>query len=243
MRPESIPAGAGRQLFCASAREYGARVEPDFWKERWREGRLGWHSDAVQPFLLRHLDALDEPRRVLVPLAGKSLDIAHLATHGSAVVAVDLVEEAARAFFASQGVPATRTVDGQGARYDGGPIAYHVGDFFELGPAELGSFDGVYDRAALVALPPDMRARYVPHVRSMLEPGARLMLVTFEHDAGTGPPFSVPEAEVRALYAGMSVELLDEQDLSAEATSLRERGATKVVERVYLARLPREDEH
>lgn len=176
---------------------------------------------------------------MLIPLAGKSVDIAYLAARGPSVVAVDLVEDAARAFFDEQGVPAARTVDGPGAIYESGPIEYRVGDFFELDVADVGSFDSFYDRAAMVALPPDLRAKYVLHVRTMLEPGARGLVITFEHDAGDqSPPFPVLEADVRAAYPDAAVSFLAERDLTSEATGLLARGATRVLERAYAVRLP-----
>src|SRR5262245_668901 len=56
-----------------------------FWDERWRAGQTGFHLSEVNPNLVRHHERLGpaNPRsRVLVPLCGKSIDLAWLAARG-----------------------------------------------------------------------------------------------------------------------------------------------------------------
>ena len=80
-------------------------------------------------------------------------------------------------------------------------------------PALLGTCNALYDRAALVALPPELRPRYAQHTRSLLSPHAPVVMVSFEYDQETfqGPPFSVREAEVREIYAPHAMRLLEER--------------------------------
>ncbi len=71
---------------------------------------------------------------------------------------------------------------------------------------------GVFDRGALVALPPPMRRRYAEHLLTILPLGAQILLLTIEYDQSlaSGPPFSVQPDEVTALFgARCSVDLLD----------------------------------
>lgn len=214
-------------------------MEPTYWQERWREGRIGWNQDAPNAHLTRHTDVLEGAKRVLVPLCGKSVDLAFLASGGASVVGVELVEEAARAFFEEQRIPAHRTQDGPLVRWEGATIEIVVGDFFDITSSEIGRFDACFDRAALVALPAETRVRYAAHLRTLLKPGARMLLVTFEHDAPPNdPPFSVPEREVRALYAGATIERLETLELAAAGSSLHARGARAVVEHVFRIELP-----
>lgn len=213
-------------------------MDPDYWRARWTQGRTGWHQGQPNEHLVAHFEALGSPRRVLVPLAGKSVDLAYLAGRGASVVGVELVEEAARAFFEEQGFAAQRTVDGPLARWEGGAIEIVVGDFFDLTRAEIGSFDAFYDRAALVALPHELRRRYVAHVLSLLEPGARGLVVTFEHDAPPHePPFSVDADEIRDLFERARVTSLTSVDVTA-SSSLTPRGANFVRERAWLIEMP-----
>ncbi|MES1179425.1 MAG: hypothetical protein ABUL62_34230 [Myxococcales bacterium] len=85
----------------------------DYWLERWREGRTGFHLADVNPRLTEHSAVFSEATRVLVPLCGKSADLEWLVTHGYEVVGVELVELAAQAFFAERGFTPQRREDGE----------------------------------------------------------------------------------------------------------------------------------
>src|SRR5690606_31845898 len=76
----------------------------------------------------------------------------------------------------------------------------------------LGAFDAIYDRAAIVALPQAMRDAYAAHCQGLLEPGARILMITIFYDqsAMEGPPFSVDDETVRRLYARHAITQLDE---------------------------------
>ena len=98
-------------------------------------------------------------------------------------------------------------------QYTSGPITIFAGDYFELTPSRMGGLcDALYDRAALVALPSDLRSRYAQHTRALLVDHAPMVLVTFEYDQALmkGPPFSVRDAEVREIYAPSAMRLLGE---------------------------------
>lgn len=214
---------------------YPATMDPDFWRTRWAEGRIGWHQDAPNAHLVAHAALFDRARRVFVPLCGKSLDLAWIAArpHAPAVVGVELVEDAARELFEEHGLTAERVEEDGVIRYRGGSIEIVVGDYFALGADVLGHFDACFDRAALVAMPPAQRPRYVAHQRGLLAPGARTLLVTFVHDAPPdSPPFSVPEAEVRALYEGCRLTLLGQNE-ELVSTSLLSRGVKSARELVF----------
>ncbi len=145
-------------------------MEHGFWQGRWREGRIAFHEGAPNEWLSAHVGTLGiapEKRRVLVPLCGKTVDLAFLAAHGAEVVGVELVEDAARAFFEEAGLRAARTASGPFVRYEAAGIEIVVGDFFALAPADVGTFDAFYDRAAIVALPPEMRVTYAHTLRAL----------------------------------------------------------------------------
>jgi len=187
-------------------------MNPDFWESRWREGQIGFHEGAPNAFLSEHVAKLGASRRVLVPLCGKSEDLAFLAARGHAVVGVELVEDAVRAFFAEHGLTPTVTPHGALTGYSHGPITLLAGDFFATTRELLGPVDALYDRAALIALPEPMRARYVEHLRALLPAGADGLVITVEYpqEAMEGPPFSVPEAELRRHFQGLSIDLIDQ---------------------------------
>lgn len=181
-----------------------------FWFARWQEGRIGFHEGQPNAFLVQHHEWLAPCRRILVPLCGKTADLAFLAGAGHEVVGVELVEDAVRQFFAEHdATPEIAKRDGF-VIYTAGAITVLAGDVFATSVALVGAIDGIYDRAALVALPPDVRPRYVDHLRAIAPAAQRELLVSLEHAAGSaeGPPFSVDETEVRTLFASATVTLL-----------------------------------
>lgn len=176
-------------------------MEPQFWKDRWAENKIGFHEGKPNSFLAQHLDTLRGPR-VLVPLCGKSEDLAFLAASGRSVVGIELVEDAVAAFFVEHGVTPAIERRGPLAVYTADQITLIAGDFFAVSRADIGPVDAVYDRAALIALPADLRPRYIAHLRSLVGAPSPVLLVTIEYpqDLMAGPPFSVVESEVRGYY-------------------------------------------
>lgn len=213
-------------------------MDPAFWLERWEAGQIGFHRDEVNPFLVRHWAALGAPRgaRVFVPLCGKSRDLAWLAAQGYSVVGVEISPIAVRDFFAEHGmtpaVEKTRHIE----RWHAENVTILRGDYFELAPADLGgNVLAVYDRAALIALPPLMRPRYAAQL-SRLAPHASILLVTLEYPSGEmdGPPFSVEQPEIESLYGGdYRIETLEYAEVLEQNPHLKDRGLSRLRERVY----------
>jgi thiopurine S-methyltransferase len=195
---------------------YVRRMEADFWRGRWREGQIGFHEGKPNAYLVAHGSRLAGHSRVLVPLCGKAEDLAELAAHGHDVIGVELVEDAVKQFFAEHGVEPEVSACEDFAVYRAplmaASVTIYAGDYFATTASLVGRINAVYDRAALVELPREMRARYVEHTRA-IAPGARTtLLVSLEYDpdAMPGPPFSVDEAEVRRIFVGDRIELLGE---------------------------------
>ncbi len=213
-------------------------MDREFWLARWQQNQIGFHLDRVNPRLAQWASALPPagPSRVLVPLCGKSRDLDWLAARGHRVVGVELSPIAVRAFFQERGLHAEVDRVGPFERHRHGAIELLCGDLFELDAATLGACDGLYDRAALVALPQPMRARYVTQVAALLPAGARGLLIAFDYpqDQMPGPPFSVSEPELRALYPQhFALEPLAGYDMLEHEPRFRQRGLTRLEERVY----------
>jgi thiopurine S-methyltransferase len=205
---------AGRRVAADQPRvRYGARVMDAEWLARWREGRIAFHESHPNTFLERYVPRFAGRRRILVPLCGKAEDLAFLAVHGHEVIGVELAEQAVRAFFDEHALAPVVSSSGPFTTYTAGAITVHTGDFFALTRDITGSIDALYDRAALVALPADLRPRYAEQVRALLPAGAPGLVITLEYDPQrmAGPPFPVFESELRSLYPGSTIELLDER--------------------------------
>ena len=213
-------------------------MDAEFWQQRWRDGQIGFHQERVTPLLEKHWDALDLPAgsKVFVPLAGKSRDMDWLAARGHRVLGVELSELAVRQFFAERGLVPTITDSHLGKHHVTGQIELICGDAFALDAATFADCSAVYDRAALIALPPDMRQRYADELYARLPSGCRGLLITLEYPQHekSGPPFSVDESEVHALFdRDWHVETLERRDILAEQPGFVAEGVSALQTAAY----------
>lgn len=209
-------------------------MDPDFWLSRWNANRIGFHEGEANARLVSHFHALSlaPGARIFVPLCGKTRDIAWLLSKGHAVVGVELSELAIQQLFDDLGAAPAITDIGPMRRYSAQNIDIFVGDLFDLTLDMIDQVNAVYDRAALVALPAELRTRYAAHVIHLTKAAPQLM-ICFEYDQTLmdGPPFSIDEDEIRRLYVGhYDLTLLD----SGPATGGIARVAAK--ETVWLLR-------
>ncbi len=178
-------------------------MEPSFWHQRWAQGQIGFHEGQANALLVRHFATLNlaQGARVFVPLCGKTRDIAWLLAQGHRVVGAELSPLAIEQLFAELGVAPKITPIGSLTLFSAEGVDIFVGDIFDLTRDLLGPVDAIHDRAALVALPPDLRARYAAQLVA-LTGGVQQLLTCFEYDQTkmNGPPFSIDAAEVARLY-------------------------------------------
>ncbi len=175
-----------------------------FWQERWARNQIGFHQEKVNGYLRRHWARLGlaEQAAVLVPLCGKSLDLVWLVEQGHTVIGVELAERAVADFFAERDVQPQVSQQGAFKIYQAGKLRILCGDFFALSRDDVAGCQAFYDRAALIALPPEMRERYAAHLQAILPPACQGLLVTLVYDQQRmdGPPFSVEDAEVERCF-------------------------------------------
>jgi thiopurine S-methyltransferase len=169
------------------------------WKQAWEINNIGFHKSKPHPFLVKHFKELDlqDGCRVFVPLCGKSLDIGWLLSMGYEVAGVEVSQLAIEQLFAELGVKPTISTSGKFILYSARNIDIFVGDVFDLSNDILGEVDAIYDRAALVALPLEIRKQYTRHLVRITD-SADQLLITFEYDQSLkkGPPFSVEGDEI-----------------------------------------------
>lgn len=210
-------------------------MDEEFWLDRWKHDRIGFHQEEVNRALREHWPEMPWPDggRIFVPLCGKSEDMVWLRDHGQHVVGVELSSIACRAFFDEHDEEYELRDAGRHRHYVADEIEIFCGDFFELEGERLGAVDGVYDRAALVSLPPEMRARYAEQMARLVPAGVAVLMQTmeYEQDDMAGPPFSVHEEEVRRLYAAaFEVEELEAGEWEEAPAKFAERGLARLRE-------------
>ncbi|GAB2521940.1 thiopurine S-methyltransferase [Lysobacter humi (ex Lee et al. 2017)] len=213
-------------------------MDAAFWHSRWQESRIGFHQDRPTPLMLKHWPSLAATagERVFVPLCGKSLDMAWFASQGLRVLGVELSPIAIAEFFDEHGLSPTVERSPLGVHHRAGPIEIIEGDAFALDAAALADCSLVFDRAALIALPAELRVRYAERLYAQLPPGCRGLLVTLEYPQHekAGPPFAVHADEVHTLFGrDWRVDRLEQRDILDTQPAFRDEGVSALSTSVY----------
>jgi thiopurine S-methyltransferase len=220
-------------------------MEHTFWHNKWDRNQVGFHLDYVQPLLERNLalfqvnNQLKKYDTVFVPLCGKTLDIGFLLNKGYQVIAIELSEIAVVSIFKQLSIEPIISEWSAGKVYQSEGLNVFVGDFFALTQQDI-CLEGkgislVYDRAALIALPEDMRIAYAQHIAKITQSAPQL-LITLDYDqtVSGGPPFAVSAQEVEALYAATySIQLITEADIIEQEPRFKAKGLTSFYQRAY----------
>lgn len=178
-------------------------MDANFWHQKWEKRDIAFHQPEANPLLLQYFKQLSlaEGSRVFVPLCGKTRDIAWLLSRGCRAAGAELSEKAIGELFAELEVKPEITSSGSLKHYHAQNIDVFAGNIFDLSQEQLGPVDAVYDRAALVALPEEMRGRYTAHLMKLTAKAPQL-LICYEYDQSLieGPPFSITPEEVKRHY-------------------------------------------
>lgn len=217
-------------------------MKKEFWLERWERSEIGFHQDEINPYLARFWSEMSHSGggEVFVPLCGKSLDMVWLRKQGNFVLGVELSAIAVKEFFHEQGMSPERVSGGGFDNYLADGFCLSCGDFFELHKEDMAQVSAVYDRASLVALPPEMRESYARHLVEILPRGTQILLVTFDYPQSEmkGPPFAVSVQEVEALYGNYAdIRLLAQEDTPAQNPRFKQRGVSRMEESIFLLTL------
>ncbi|WHI46239.1 thiopurine S-methyltransferase [Microbulbifer sp. JMSA004] len=192
-------------------------MKEDFWHDKWERNDIGFHETSGNSLLIEFFPRLDlsSSGRIFLPLCGKTKDIAWLLQQNISVVGCELSEDAVRQLFIEMSVaPKIREV-GSLKCYSSLNIDIFVGNIFELSREELGPVAAIYDRAALVALPTDIRERYVRHLLDITQVAPQL-LISFQYEQARmpGPPFSVGSHLIYEYYdADYDLQVLTVRDV------------------------------
>ncbi|AZR41937.1 thiopurine S-methyltransferase [Marinobacter salarius] len=215
-------------------------MEHQFWHERWAKKEIGFHEGTVNQYLHDHWPELagNGTGTVLVPLCGKAHDMWWLHDRGHAVIGVELSDVACKDFF-EEGQEKAKVHPGEPfTKFAHDDLQLWCGDFFQLVPEDLKHVRLVYDRAALIALPPHMRQDYVDHLTAVIPDGTRILLITLDYDTDIkGPPFNVSDEEVLKLYsADYEIEHILTNTLAKDHPFTKRKGLAGATESVFRLR-------
>ncbi|WP_323751795.1 thiopurine S-methyltransferase [Marinobacter sp.] len=207
-------------------------MEHEFWHERWAKEQIGFHEGTVNQYLRDHWSALSGSgtEAVFVPLCGKAHDMWWLHDRGHPIIGVELSDVACKDFFEEAGEKAMVSPGEPFTTFTHGSLQLWCGDFFQLVPQDLKHIRLVYDRAALIALPPEMRKEYVNHLTAVTPDNITILLVTLDYDNHEmkGPPFNVTDDEVHELFAeDYSITQIHRQDMAHDSPFAKRKGLSK----------------
>lgn len=208
-------------------------MDVNFWHLRWKDNRIDFHADSANPLLIQHISKLSLAKRsrVFVPLCGKTVDIAWLMSSGFRVVGAELSEHAIKQLFLALGVEPEILIAGNLTHYCAENIDIFVGDIFNVSHTLLGPVNAIYDRAALVALPNNMRTRYTNHLIEITSAAPQL-LISYEYDQSVmnGPPFSITKENICGYYENSyAMEILTSQGVPGGL-----KGQCEAIENIWL---------
>ena len=192
-------------------------MEASFWHQKWQRGEIAFHQSQANALLVTHFEKLNLTKgcRVFLPLCGKTLDIAWLLASGYRVVGAELSEIAINELFQSLNLKPQVAKIGTLMHYSAVDVDIFVGDIFDLSAQTLGLVNAIYDRAALVALPAELRKKYASHLSGITNVASQLV-ITYEYNQALidGPPFSVSEVELKQCYGtAYSMTALETKDV------------------------------
>ncbi|OQK15401.1 thiopurine S-methyltransferase [Methyloprofundus sedimenti] len=213
-------------------------MHTDFWLERWEQNQIGFHEQEINAHLQKFWETLDIPAnsKIFVPLCGKSRDILWLLSHGYQVVGVEISPLAVQSFFSENQLEPIITDCGAFQCWETEGLSLYLGNFFDLSNEHLNDCLAIYDRAALIALPSEMRQEYVQHLNKIAPALEHTLLVTLEYTQYEmpGPPFSVDDNEVHSLFGKTyAIEPLSAEDVLQNNENFRARGLSNLKEKVY----------
>ncbi|GAX25436.1 thiopurine S-methyltransferase [Fistulifera solaris] len=206
------PTAAAAAAFVLSKNTRSLRTQSeevgalDSWKKRWDTGMTRWHQPDVYWALEKYGDDfIHKESRVLVPLCGKTVDLAYLTTKAKEVIGVEGVLQGVQEFMQENPNLQMEAVESKNGFdcFRGEKIWLLCGNFFHFGPVVAGKFDVVWDRAAMVAIKPSDREEYVQVLGSVLKPGGVLLLSGYirpNSETTLGPPFTLNRDQVLHLF-------------------------------------------
>lgn len=210
-----------------------------YWLDRWKHDEIGFHQDNFNPYLLKYWPTMQlaSSSQIFVPLCGKTHDMIWLRNQGHSVLGVELSAHAVAAFYKENNLTPSHTLGEKFFQFAVGDIHILHGDFFDLDKKDLTNVCAVYDRASMVALPPETRIRYVQHMLKILPPATKILLISFDYPPSEmrGPPYAVSPDEVTSLYQPHAkVQLLMENDVLKNNPRFQQRGLSQLQESIFL---------
>ena len=208
----------------------------EFWNNCWARPTQPFHLTAPHHFLTKYFPTyFCHLERVLLPLCGKTQDLNFIAEQGIHAIGVEFNPVAVESFFKDSELTPTVTQESDKTHYQAPGIDLWCADFFDISIDDVGRFERIFDRAALIALPDELRPAYAQHLVKLLKSGGKILLVTMDYVATemSGPPFRVDIAELERLFPKATIKELDRTSILDSHSRWRELELSYLDEVLY----------
>ncbi len=204
-------------------------TDNQFWLDKWNQKKIGFHESEPHSLLTQFWHRLKVPNtsKVLVPLCGKSIDMMWLKRSGYNVTGIELSQTAVSSFFEENRIDVEIEFRDKNSCHIGKNLTIWEADIFNLPNIELESYKVIYDRAALIAINPLQRQRYVSVLADNMSSGCLMFLIALEYDKSllSGPPFSLARSDVELLYG----ENWNIKEVKRQATTVKDKPGLEVL--------------
>uniref|UniRef100_A0A2K6AUG5 Thiopurine S-methyltransferase n=1 Tax=Macaca nemestrina TaxID=9545 RepID=A0A2K6AUG5_MACNE len=212
------------------------------WQDKWVNGKTAFHLEQGHQLLKKHLDTFLKDKsglRVFFPLCGKAVEMKWFANRGHSVIGVEISELGIREFFTEQNLsyteePITKIPGAKVFKSSSGNISLYCCSIFDFPRTNIGKFDMIWDRGALVAINPGDRKRYADTMLSLLGKKFQYLLCVFSYDPTKHPgkvhQFYVPHAEMKGKIC--NIHCLEKVDAFEERH--KSWGIDYLFEKLYL---------
>lgn len=212
------------------------------WQDKWVTHNTGFHQEQGHQLLKKHLDTFLKGHglRGFFPLCGKAVEMKWFADQGHTVVGVEISEIGIREFFAEQNLsyteePLSEIAGAKVFKSSSGNISLYCCNLFDLPRVDIGKFDKIWDRGSLVAINPGDHDRYADIILSLLRKEFQYFVAVLSYDPTkyAGPPFYVPDAELKRLFGTKcNIRCLEEVNTFEERH--KTWGIDYIFEKLYL---------
>ncbi|XP_051826597.1 thiopurine S-methyltransferase isoform X3 [Antechinus flavipes] len=199
---DCLTAVAGAKEHSVLEEQQNKALTLEYWQQKWEMHNIGFHQEHGNKFS----------------------DLGH------SVVGVEISELAIQEFFTEQNLSyLEESVEGISEakvfKSSSGNITLYCCNIFDLPRANVGRFDRIWDRGALVAINPGDRECYAKLMLSLMEKGFQYLLATLSYDPTkhSGPPFYVSDFEVKRLFDTLhdASRILQNNNVSSKLGQLR----------------------
>ena len=155
---------------------------PEFWDARYASSKTPWDFHGVPAALNSFLNHT-RPGKVLIPGCGTGYEVRAFFRAGWEVKAIDFSPVAV--------AQARKHLDGLGH-------CVELADFFKYGREE--SFDVIYERTFLCALPPNLWEAYADRAAKLLRTDGQLAGIFLYGEEPEPPPYPLTELRAQELF-------------------------------------------